>query len=277
MPTIGTPDTCASVFAVSTPTRRPVNSPGPMPTAMPPTCASVRSLRRSSSCSNGRHRFLPRRAGHARPGQDLVLGADRDRRLRCRRVDADDDHAGTVHGITAASSSANRSIHPAPVAEIAIVRTSSPSVRGRDLHAQPALGQQLLDRVAPLHEQHVVAAAELLQAEIDDVLDAVEAVHVDVCQVEDARVLLHERERRRHHGLLDAQPACDALGERRLARAQLPGEHHGVAGAQQRGDRLADLAGLLGRRGADLDAHLRTTPSGRGRAPRPRVRRRAAR
>ncbi len=50
MPAIGTPSTWARVLAVSTPTRSPVNSPGPTPTATPPTrCRSSPDHARSCS------------------------------------------------------------------------------------------------------------------------------------------------------------------------------------------------------------------------------------
>ena len=69
-------------------------------------------------------------------------------------------------------------------------------VRSRgELHAEAVLRQELLDGVPPPRPEHPVAATQLVEPEIDDVLYALEPVHVDVSDVEAARVLLHQRER----------------------------------------------------------------------------------
>ena len=55
-----------------------------------------------------------------------------------------------------------------------------------ELDAQPLVGKQILDGVAPFHEEHALAVRELVQPQVDDVLDPVQAVDVDVRDVEDA-------------------------------------------------------------------------------------------
>ena len=50
-------------------------------------------------------------------------------------------------------------------------------------------------------------------------------------------------------GAAHAEALAEAAGQRGLARAELAGEQHQVAGAQQRGEPPAQLAHALGGRG----------------------------
>ena len=125
-PTIGTPSTCASVFAVSTPTRRPVNRPGPMPTAI---AADLRRGPCRSTSAAARARARPPPAGPGRPPRSAPRCPARSRwrrssaasRSRCRRRSR-----GAAHGARAASRCSARSSHDGPVGVTAIDRSSSP-------------------------------------------------------------------------------------------------------------------------------------------------------
>ena len=115
--------------------------------------------------------------------------------------------------------------------------------------------EDLLDRVTPLDQQHRLAVAEVLEPEVHDVLDPLQAVHVDVRDVEPAVILPHQRERRRRDMVRHVESARDPLHERGLAGSELAGEDHGVARPEQLGERLADRSGLVGGPGPELDAH----------------------
>ena len=133
---------------------------------------------------------------------------------------------------------------------------------GRELDAQPFVGQQLRDRVAPLDEQHALAVLELVEREIDHVLLALEPIEVDVRHRHPpAHVLAHQREGRRGDVLGRAEPARDPLDEGGLARPELTGQHDDVVGAQHAGKGSADVARVLGGRGADRKLHRQNSSS----------------
>ena len=94
-PMIGAFVTCASVFAVSTPTRRPVNSPGPDADDEPTDVVEVDAGPGEQLLQRGRDAFLAGRARDLDAAEDRGLGADRDRDLRRGGVDPDDDHGAT--------------------------------------------------------------------------------------------------------------------------------------------------------------------------------------
>ncbi len=69
--------------------------------------------------------------------------------------------------------------------EIAIARTSSPAASSIVSSTRSRSSGNSSSIVSPHSiDEHVIAATELLQPEIDDILDAVEPVDVDVRQVE---------------------------------------------------------------------------------------------
>src|SRR5436190_15632189 len=136
-----------------------------------------------------------------------------------------------------------RADHDAPVIRL---------VGHGELDPEPVRGQQLLDHVAPLHEQHVVSGSELLQPQIDDVLHPLEPVDVDVGDRKPALVLPDQCERRRHDRVIDGQPPRHPLNQRRLAGPELPREDHGVPPPQRSGERPPHLPCRLRRPRAQL-------------------------
>src|SRR4029079_5403137 len=116
-----------------------------------------------------------------------------------------------------------------------------------ELDAQPVVGQELRDGVAPLDEQHALAVLELVERQVDHVLLPVEAVEVDVRERYTAGyVLAHQRERRRGDVLGRAEPRGDPLHERRLAGAELAGQQEDIARPKERRERSAGGTGVVG-------------------------------
>ena len=245
----GAPVTCARVFAVSTPTRKPVNRPGPDPDGEPADLAEVDAGPGEQLLERRGHAFLPGLARDLDPPEDRRLGADRDRDLWGRGVDADDDHddhrpsAAAIASPRSAQAGAGRLDRDAPGL------VGAGRVAPDELDAEPVFGEQTRDRVAPLDEQDPFAVLELVQRQVDHVLLALEPVQVDVRERHTAgHVLAHEGERRRSHVLGRAEPGGDPLDERGLARAELPGEDDDVARAQERRERGARGARVVGGR-----------------------------
>src|SRR5690606_10936043 len=101
--------------------------------------------------------------------------------------------------------------------------------------------------VAPLDEHDAAVVQEFGQAELGDLAELVEPVDVEVVDRQPARILLRQGEGGAGDGLDYAQPGTEALRERRLARTQVAGEDQQVARLRERGQRGAQLAGLLDR------------------------------
>ena len=80
----------------------------------------------------------------------------------------------------------------------------------------------------------------------------IDAVDVDVHERERGVVLPHDGEARAHDGLGDPERVRDALGEHRLARAELTRQHDDVAGAHDRAEARRERA-RLGRGMGDGD------------------------
>ena len=105
------------------------------------------------------------------------------------------------------------------------------------------------------------SSSSSLRPEVDDLLQLLEAVHVEVVEVEPPGVAADERERRAGDLLVDAEAAPETLAERRLAGTE-------VAGEEQQVERAGPA--LPGRQ-RDLRSPRRTTWS-----PRPGANRRAS-
>jgi len=118
-----------------------------------------------------------------------------------------------------------------------------------DEHLQPVVGQLLDLALAPLHDDH-----RLGQRDVEiEVLHLVQAagepvrVHVDERRTVAQRgVHARDHEGRGGDGATDAEALTEPAGQRRLARPELPAEHHQVTGAQQFGKAPAQLAHLVG-------------------------------
>ena len=114
----------------------------------------------------------------------------------------------------------------------------------RDRDLQEAGGQALDQVLAPLHDGDRAVHVRV-QVQVVDLGPAAQPVGVGVHQVRPAaqgRVHPGDDEGRRGHRAAHAQPGADALGQRRLARPERPGQDDQVTGAQQPGQALPQLA-----------------------------------
>src|SRR5262245_12385589 len=227
------------VFAVVTPTRRPVNSPGPSPTAMPDSRASSTSSSRQrysiagASCSAWR-RSRPRRTSPrtapSSPTATLTCGV-----AVSRQRSGTSGPDGQLGGSGAPRSPATFDLDDALVVAGAGGQTNLEAV-GR---------QHAVDGVAPFDQRHGVLAHDLLEAEVVQLLERADPVHVDVHDRDPALVLAHDRERRAHHGIGDAERARHPSSEHGLPRSEVSREGNDVAGAEQLADGLRDGEGLV--------------------------------
>ena len=186
-------------------------------------------------------------------GDDALVPADGDAHLLGGRLDAEDQH-GTRHGATARSSSSQRAAHCAPPGVTTMSRvtgtprrrrrpTSSVGVRRHETHLE-VLAEPRRHHVTPLDQHDAVELGELAERQVGDLGVLLEAVDVGVVQRHRRRVVrVHEGERRRRDRLGHTERPAEALGERRLAGAHLPGEHDHVAGAAEPGDGGGDRRG----------------------------------
>lgn len=119
-----------------------------------------------------------------------------------------------------------------------------------DAYLEEVGGQHGRDPVAPLDEHDTALVEELLEAEVADLLEPVEAINVEVVQREPALVAVHQREGRAGDGLVHPQRGPEPLGEGGLAGTEIAGEQHDVARARQLCHRSGKPPGGLGTGGA---------------------------
>ena len=110
------------------------------------------------------------------------------------------------------------------------------------------------DDIAPLDEHDAVGLGQLAERQVGDLGVLVEAVEVGVMQRRPpAVVAVHQRECRRRDRLGDAERPAEALGERRLAGAHLPGEHDDVTRRAEPGQGGGDRVGVGDQRESTTD------------------------
>src|SRR3982074_918549 len=99
-PMMGTDRAWASVLAVVTPTRIPVNRPGPSPIATAESCREVRpGWGMGDSQAGGEEHLAVGGAARDRAGaDDALLGPHGDRSLRRRGLDAEHQHLEQLLG-----------------------------------------------------------------------------------------------------------------------------------------------------------------------------------
>jgi hypothetical protein len=112
-------------------------------------------------------------------------------------------------------------------------------------------GQHRSDEIAPLDEHHAGSVEDLLEPEVVELLNMIEAVDVDVRDRDASFVLADDRERGTHHRLGHAEPGGDALRDRGLTGSEITAQHDDIAGPDARSDRRTDRARLGGRSGPD--------------------------
>ena len=112
-------------------------------------------------------------------------------------------------------------------------RSSSPSP-GVSSTSSRSTGSSALDPVAPLDDGDRAPAQELVETDVVQLLEMVEAIDVDVDERHPALVLADEREGGADDDLVDAERARDPLREHRLAHAEVTGQRDHVAGTQDR-------------------------------------------
>src|SRR5438067_2415873 len=169
IPAIGTCRTWASVLAVAIPTRIPVNSPGPSPTAIPPSCPISVTDHRMRCVTFGMTTSwfalfleinvaatIPRSV----PRATVVCGVD----VSMPRTST----SGGLPGL-------RDLLEPLPPQRPALRRrgdldAAAGVVLDRDLDLQRGLGQERLDGVAPLDEHDVPGVEHLVEPQVEDVL-----------------------------------------------------------------------------------------------------------
>src|SRR5262249_26584504 len=90
--------------------------------------------------------------------------------------------------------------------------------------------------VTPLHHGHCVVAGEVFEAEVDELLHAIEPVDVGVHHEQTTAVLAREGERGAEDRRVDVETAREAPRERRLAGTEIASEQHDVTRREQRRD-----------------------------------------
>src|SRR4051812_34613598 len=238
-PIIGTRSAWAIAFADATPTRSPVNSPGPRSTATQLISdRSMRAWRRTKSIAG------------------MSVSAWRFPRFEC-------DCASTPScppmatptcevdvSMPRISMSPSRSPRRERLPDSALARVPGQPDRAQlddaivvagaegDPDLEEVRRQRRCDRVAPLDERHRALVEQLGQPHVEHLLHLLEAVHVDVVEQEPPPfVLAGEGERRARDGTLEPEAAPEALRERGLARAEVADEQHEVTRPRQLGQR----------------------------------------
>src|SRR4051812_17046696 len=242
---------CAITLAVVTPTRRPVKRPGPVPTAT--------AARWSSSTAHSRRRYSIAGASCSawrRPPasctEPMTVPPSPNATDTCavdvsRASSSTSAAHGRDQGVAPLDPGNARGLDRHDAVVVAVARLQQ--------HAQPVARQRRAHAVAPLDEGHRVTADQIVEAQVVQLLQAVEAVHVDVHQRRGRVVLAHDRERGAHDRLVDPERDRDALGQDRLAGTELAVEDDHVTCAQHCAESLAERVGLPGALGGGAQCH----------------------
>ncbi len=236
-PTIGRSSATASPLATLIPTRRPVNEPGPMPTASALTAREGAAIRRQQR-GDARQQLVRLPLAGA-PAVDASQRRRPDRPGRWRRRSEADSMATITRPL------------PAPSAASAVTRRHAPASAGCAIGHQPApaamtissrsCGSQPVEASAHSTTVTPVGLPLVEQAGRQRLLRLAEAVGVDVEEAQPAVVLVHEDE----GGAVDD----------RLARPVLRPRPWPAASCRRRADRSGPAAS-------------RAWPRGRASAPR---------
>src|SRR5439155_19090758 len=166
------PRTWARVFAVAMPTRIPVKSPGPSPTAIPPRADGSRSVHCSSSAMVGTATSWPV------PGLDRSAEATGPcsvpRATVVRWVEVSIPRTSMGSGLPPRGRGRLEPVpSPSPGASVSGQREQPEVAVGRHGHGdlEVLLWEQGPDGVTPFDEHHTTLVEHLLEAEVEDVLD----------------------------------------------------------------------------------------------------------
>src|SRR4051812_9637521 len=247
----------ARAFAVAIPTRSPVNKPGPMSTAMAPKSSnSTRAWRRTksmagasvSACRWPRAEWKDARTPSwppmAHPTCGVALSIPRISMLALSfplLTLYQPPVEGAAQGVVARRPSRPRGAETHHAC-VVVVAELEPHL--------DELGRERRDHgVAPLDQRHALVVDQLAEAEVEELLQALEAVGVDVNDRKDALIRVHDHERGAGDGLLDAQGLAEPLHEGGLACAQVTGEQEQVAAPRHGGEFGCQGPRVVGRLG----------------------------
>src|SRR5258706_9609834 len=90
-----------------------------------------------------------------------------------------------------------------------------------DVDVDRARRQQRQELVGPFDDRHAVTREQLVEAEIEQLREALRAIRVDVMHGQPTAILVDENEGRAHHPARHPESARQALREARLAGAEL--------------------------------------------------------
>src|SRR5689334_19601428 len=247
-PTTGIPSAWPSALAVAMPMRRPVNVPGPIPTATRSICATDVPDRPSTSAISGSRQAVcrgrPPAGGSSRAPSGSSEAADC-QATAVARVAVSKARSGirlpTRRGRQRASQSKLRmwplrDLHYPPVtAGVLDVNAASDA---------PQLG--VLGRTCwgPLDERDLVRS-EIVGKQVGLLLGhAIDSKQIDVRNGHVRRIQLSDRERGAGHWDGDPELPTRSAHQRGLPRAELSRDEHDIAGAQPPGDTRSHRFGL---------------------------------
>ena len=194
-PIIGSRRAWASALPAATPTRRPVNIPGPRSTAMAPMSAELDAGLAAEELDGRGERLgvaaAPRGVDRA---EDALVAADGAADLGGGGGDAEDQHqADPATGLSTPARASERGAHAGPDRAEGHVAVVVAGAEGEP-HLEVVVRQHGEDGVAPLDEHHAALVEHLGQAEVEGLAQLLEAVHVEVVHREAALVHVDERE-----------------------------------------------------------------------------------
>src|SRR5674476_303187 len=259
-----TSSTYESVCAVTMPTRRPVNGPGPTPTTMPARSASTcpdsatTSLTSGISCSAWTFVAVTARDAKTCPGRATAAVTPVEVSMPSQSPLSDsliDVLWGCVDG----------EVDPCPPGADAGQRHRTRLVvrvdRALDHHVEPSVAQLFRLALAPLDHSHRVGQGGI-EIEVLDLGEVGQTVCIDMDESRPVRagaMDTRQHERRRDHRTHHVEASADALGEGGLAGAQLTDGEHEVARLEQGCQTPAESVHARGRR-YDDDAGLHSRP-----------------